>query len=63
MKKIILIFLLLSNISYAQKIYSTDYSSQSDINVFVVDYESQADLKVFKVDYKSQAKGLSLIHI
>ena len=44
------------NIS-AQKIYSSEYMSQSDINIFVVDYKSQADLLVYKVDYKSQAKG------
>ena len=56
-KYLLLIFLLLFNISYSQKIYSTDYSSQSDIKLFVVNYESQADLNVFKVDYKSQAKG------
>tara|TARA_B100001063_G_C16645498_1_gene493120 strand:+ start:128 stop:382 length:255 start_codon:yes stop_codon:yes gene_type:complete len=57
-KKVILFsFLLFLNISYSQKIYSTDYSSQSDIKIFVVDYESQADLKVFKVNYESQATG------
>ena len=42
---------------FSQKIYTVDYSSQSDIKVFVVDYESQSDLKVFKVDYQSQSKG------
>ena len=78
MKKLTLFFLLIFlNKSYSQKVFSTDYASQSDIKVFVVDYESQADLKVFKVDYQSQAKGneglwyfvdyssqsLSLIHI
>ncbi len=57
MKKIILIFIIFFNKSYSQKVFSTDYASQSDIKVFVVDYESQADLKVFKVDYQSQAKG------
>ena len=52
----ILIFLN-SNHSFSQKIFSSKYSSDSDLNIFVVDYESQADLKVFKVDYLSQAKG------
>ena len=42
---------------FSQKIFTTDYPSQSDIKVFVVDYESQSDLKVFKVDYQSQSKG------
>jgi len=41
---------------FSQKIFTTDYPSQSDIKVFVVDYESQSDLKVFKVDYQSQSK-------
>ena len=58
MKKLTLFFLLIFfNKFYSQKVFSTDYASQSDIKVFVVDYESQADLKVFKVDYQSQAKG------
>ena len=42
---------------FSQKVFTTDYSSQSDIKVFVVDYESQSDLKVFKLDYQSQSKG------
>ena len=45
------------NHSFSQKIFSSKYSSDSDLNIFVVDYENQADLKVFKVDYLSQAKG------
>ena len=45
------------NNTYAQKIFTVNYKSQSDIKVFVVDYESQADLKVFKVKYQSHAKG------
>ena len=57
MNKFTLFFLLFINFSFAQKIYSVDYKSQSDIKVFVVGYESQADLNVFKVDYQSQAKG------
>ena len=56
--QLILLFLCLTFYNtYAQKIYTVNYSSQSDIKVFVVEYESQADLKVFKVDYKTQAKG------
>ena len=35
-------------ISFSQKIFTTDYPSQSDIKVFVVDYESQSDLKSSK---------------
>ena len=49
--------ILLPSIVFSQKIFTTDYQSQSDIKVFVVDYESQSDLKVFKVDYQSQSKG------
>ena len=49
--------LLSFNISFSQKIFSTKFSSGSDLNVFVVEFESQADLKVYKVDYKSQARG------
>ena len=41
----------------SQKIFTVNFSSQSDIKVFVVEYESQADLNVFKVDYESQSKG------
>ena len=55
------LFLILPFIGFSQKIFTTDYPSQSDIKVFVVDYESQSDLKVFKVDYQSQStenKGL-----
>ena len=51
------VILLLPLIGFSQKIFTTDYPSQSDIKVFVVDYESQCDLKVFKVDYQSQSKG------
>ena len=54
---ILLGVLLLPTIVFSQKVFTTDYSSQSDIKVFIVDYESQSDLKVFKVDYQSQSKG------
>lgn len=58
MKNVFLILLfILPVFSFSQKIFTTDYPSQSDIKVFVVDYESQSDLKVFKVDYQSQSKG------
>jgi len=42
---------------FSQTIFSSEYKSQSDVNVYVVNYKSQADLLVFKVGYKSQAKG------
>ena len=74
MRMFILLFLIGTFTLSSQKIYSSDYKSQSDIKIYVVDYKSQADLLVYKVDYKSQAKGnsglwffvdnkLSLIHI
>ena len=53
---VILSFLFISNNSFSQKIYSTKYKSQADINVFVTEFKSQADLLVFRVDYISQAK-------
>ena len=46
-----------SNNLFSQKIFSSKFSSGSNLNVFVVEFESQADLKVYKVDYKSQARG------
>ena len=51
------ILLLLPFFGISQKIFTTNYPSQSDLKVFVVNYESQSDLKVFKVDYQSQSKG------
>ena len=57
MRMFLLLFLIGTLTVSSQKIYSSDYKSQSDINVYVVDYKSQADLLVYKVDYKSQAKG------
>lgn len=56
-KELHLLFFIFPSILFSQKIFSTDYPSQSDIKIFVVDYESQSDLKVFKVDYQSQSKG------
>ena len=52
---ILLLFITLKN--YSQKVFSTEYSNQSDIKVYVVDYENQSDLKVFKVDYPNQVDG------
>ena len=60
----ILIFTLIPFISFSQKVYSVEYSNQSDLKVFVVEYENKCDLKVYKVDFPNQAQGnLSLIHI
>jgi len=53
--KIIPFILLITSISYSQKMYKVDYESQADIKVFIVDYESQADLNVYMVKYESQA--------
>ena len=55
--KLLLLFLVFPLLSFSQKVYSVDYSNQSDINVFVVEYENQCDLKVYKVDYPNQTKG------
>ena len=51
----ILIFTLTPFISFSQKVYSVEYSNQSDLKVFVVEYENQCDLKVYKVDYPNQS--------
>ena len=53
--QLLLILLCTSTVTFAQKVFSTDYASQADVKVFVVKYESQADLKVYKVKYESQA--------
>lgn len=58
MKQIIFIFVCLASFTTkAQKIFSVEYESRSDVKVFVVDYESRADLLVYKEDYESNAKG------
>ena len=57
MKHLIISLIFLPIFSFSQKIYSTQYSNQSDIKVFVVEYENQSDLKVYKVDYPHQAKS------
>ena len=51
----ILIFTIIPFISFSQKVYSVEYSNQSDLKVFVVEYENQCDLKVYKVDFPNQA--------
>ena len=55
MKHILIILFLIPLTSYSQKVYSVDYSNQSDVKVFVVEYENQCDLKIFFVKYKNQA--------
>ncbi len=56
--KYLLSFLLLIPISaFSQRVFSTSYRNQADVNIFVVDYENQCDLKVYKVDYANQANG------
>jgi hypothetical protein len=52
----LLFLLLLSTNTEAQKVYSCEYRSDADVNVFVVDYRSDADLIVYKCDYRSDAK-------
>lgn len=53
---IFVFFLIIFGIqSKAQKVFSTEYSSQAKKKIFFVDYESQADLKIFFVKYDSQA--------
>ena len=49
-----LIFTLVPVISFSQKVYSVEYSNQSDLKVFVVEYENQCDF--YKVDFPNQAK-------
>ena len=48
--------LFFATMSFAQKVYSVEYTNQADVKVFVVDYESQADLKVYKVNLR-QCQG------
>ena len=48
----ILIFTLIPDISFSQKVYLLN-SNQSDLKVFVVEYEN---FKVYKVDYSNQTK-------
>ena len=56
MKKEFLCFLfILPLFSFSQKIFTTDYPSQSDKKIYFVDYPSQSDLKIYFVKYKSQS--------
>jgi hypothetical protein len=58
MKQVFILLLLFFGLKFnAQKVFSTQYSSQAEVKVFVCQYESQADLKVYKVEYESQASG------
>lgn len=41
----------------AQKVYSTDYKYQADVNVFVTDREYKADLVVYKTKHSYNAKA------
>ena len=50
MKKLILLLVFIPLVSFGQEIHSVDYSSRSDLKVYVVDYESESDLKVYKVN-------------
>lgn len=52
---ILILFLLFSSFSFAQKVFSVNYENQADIKVFVVKYENQAGLKIYFVDYENQA--------
>ena len=38
MKKLLIILFMIPISSYSQKVYSVEYSNQSDIKVYVVDY-------------------------
>ena len=57
MKHLLILLFLLPLTSYSQKVFSVEYSNQSDVKVFVVEYENQCDLKVFKVEYPNQSDG------
>lgn len=47
--------LLFSSYSFAQKVFSVEYENQADVKVFVVKYENQADLKIYFIEYVNQA--------
>ena len=57
-KNIILVFflILISKLSYSQKIYITEYKHQADIKIYFVDYKHQADRVWNYVDYRHQTK-------
>ena len=56
-KNIILVFflILISKLSYSQKVYITEYKHQADWSIYVTEYKHQADIKIYFVDYKHQA--------
>ena len=56
-KYLLIIFILISTISYSQKVHSVNYSNQSDLKVYLVKYENQCNLKMFKVKYPNQVNG------
>ncbi len=58
MKNCLMFFLsMLSLSSSAQIIYSCDYKSDADLQVFVTEWKSDADLIVYKTKWKSDAGG------
>lgn len=42
---------------FSQKIFSSKYSAQADVKIYVVENEGQCDLKVFKVKNSAEARG------
>ena len=44
-----ILFGFLLQISFAQKIYSTDWKSDADVKVFVTEWKSDPDLIVYKI--------------
>ena len=71
MKHLFFILFLLPLTSYSQKVFSVEYSNQSDGNnglwyfvdypnqsnkkIYFVEYSNQSDLKIFFVKYKNQS--------
>ena len=71
MKHILIILFLIPLTSYSQKVFSVEYSNQSDGNnglwyfvdypnqsnkkIYFVEYSNQSDLKIFFVKYKNQS--------
>lgn len=48
--------------TYSQKIFTTDYPSQSHLEIFVIDCEPQSDLKIFFMEYKSKVRFICNIN-
>ena len=55
MKNLLIVLFFVPLTSYSQKVYSVEYSNQSDVKVYVVDYENQSDKKIYFVDYPNQS--------